>query len=141
MAYWDASALVPLCVNQPASRAFRRLLAEDRRIVVWWGTPIEIRSALARLKQEKAISSEGMVQGLDRLAVLRRSWAEVLPTDRLRDFAETLPDRFGLRTLDAFQLAAAFLWCNERPRRRAFVCLDRRLAASAAELGFSTMGL
>jgi len=82
-----------------------------------------------------------MMQGLDRLAVLRRSWAEVLPTDRLRDLAETLPERYGLRALDAFQLAAAFLWCNERPRRRAFVCLDRQLAASAAELGFSAVGI
>jgi predicted nucleic acid-binding protein len=137
MAFWDTSALVPLCVQQPASRVFRRLVAEHRRIVVWWGTPVEIRSALARLQREKAVTLDGLVQTLERFNLLRRSWTEVLPTDRLRDLAEVLPGRHGVRAPDAFQLAAALVWCNEKPRRRPFVCLDRKLAASAEAVGFS----
>jgi predicted nucleic acid-binding protein len=137
MAFWDTSALVPLCVQQSASKAFRRLVGEHRRIVVWWGTPVEIRSALARLQREKAITPDGLAQTLERFNLLRRSWAEVLPTDRLRALAEVLPERHGVRAPDAFQLAAALIWCNEKPKKRPFVCPDQKLAASAEAAGFS----
>jgi len=137
MAFWDTSALLPLCAQQPSSRIFRRLVAEHRRIVVWWGTAVEIRSALARLQREKTVTRNGLAQALERFNVLRRSWSEVLPTERLRNLAEILPERHGVRAHDAFQLAAALIWCNEKPRRRPFVCLDRKLAASAEAVGFS----
>jgi hypothetical protein len=35
------------------------------------------------------------------------------------------------------QLAAALVWCNERPRRRVMVCFDERLAAAAEQAGFT----
>lgn len=41
-----------------------------------------------------------------------------------------------LRAADAVQLAAALVWCRERPRNRPFVCFDRGLAASGTVLGF-----
>src|SRR6202021_2710712 len=46
-AFWDSSALVPLCVLEAASR---RAHAELRKFlpVIWWGTSIEIHSAIAR---------------------------------------------------------------------------------------------
>jgi hypothetical protein len=47
-AFWDTSALVPLCVQQQPSPAVRRLL-EQHEIAVWWGTPVEMRSAFERL--------------------------------------------------------------------------------------------
>ncbi len=49
MAYWDASAIVPLCVYQPATGALGRLVRKHGRLVVWWGTTVEVRSALSRL--------------------------------------------------------------------------------------------
>lgn len=139
MAFWDASAVLPLCFHQPASGALSRLMRKHGRPVVWWGTPVEVRSALSRLVREGALAEEGYRRALARLGLLRRSWAEMLPTERLRSLAEELPNQFGLRSADAFQLAAALIWCKERPQKRPFVCFDRRLADAAERVGFTLM--
>lgn len=140
MAFWDTSAIVPLCVHQPVTGSLRHLLKDRRRLVVWWGTSVEVRSALARLSREKAVIGPGLAQAAARLSVLRRSWTEVLPTQRLRDVAEDLPDRYKVRAAHAFQLAAALVWCNGRPLKRPFICFDRQLGETAAEVGFTVIG-
>lgn len=139
MAFWDASAVVPLCVYLPASAALRRLARAPGRLVVWWGTPVEACGAFSRLAREGAIGTDGQRQALARLDVLRRTWVEVLPTEKVRNMAEAFPERFGLRASDAFQLAAAMVWSRERPRNRPFVCHDRRLSEAAGHLGFSVV--
>jgi hypothetical protein len=48
-----------------------------------------------------------------------------------------MPEQYGLRALDSFQLAAALAWCRERPRGRSFVCGDILLAQVAAQTGFT----
>jgi hypothetical protein len=45
MAFWDASAIVPLCCSQRAIVQGRRLHRELKRMVVWWGTPLEAADA------------------------------------------------------------------------------------------------
>ncbi|MBI3970827.1 MAG: PIN domain-containing protein [Chloroflexi bacterium] len=140
MSFWAASAVVPLGLHQPATGRLRQLLREHRRPVVWWGTPVEVRSALARLAGEGAIDQTGLEQAVERLTILRRSWAEVLPAEKVRALAETLRDRHGLRAADAPQLAAALVWCNQRPRKRPFVCFDQRLAQAASKVGFAVLG-
>ena len=45
--------------------------------------------------------------------------------------------RHPLRAADALQLAAAVIWSRRQPRRRAFVCLDGRLADAAGKEEFS----
>jgi hypothetical protein len=60
----------------------------------------------------------------------------MLPSERVRALAEELPDEYGVRSADALQLAAALVWCRERPKRRAFVCFEEKLARAAAEAGF-----
>lgn len=64
-------------------------------------------------------------------------WDEIVPGEHLRGLAESFPERFGLRAGDAFQLAAALVWCGEQPRRRPFITLDERLGRAAVGLGFS----
>lgn len=137
--FWDASAIVPLTINQPATPLLRTALAHDSAMSVWWGTPIEVRSALARLAREGLLGASGTQQAATRLAAIRRRWREILPSERVRTLAEELPERHGVTAADAFQLAAALLWCRGRPRGRSFVCLDRRLATVAAHLGFSVI--
>lgn len=141
MAFWDASAVVPLCVSQPATAHFRRLLRAHPRPVVWWGTSVEARSAFARLWRENAISAAESARALRRLSELRRSWNEILPTEELRALAEELPQRYQVRAADALQLAAASAWCNGRPRNRPFICYDRELAAAAVQMGFTIVRL
>ena len=137
MAFWDASAIVPVCCSQPATAQGRRLHRELKRIVVWWGTPLEVRSALARLVREGQLTPDDRSKAVDLLTKLRVAWDEILPSERVRSLAEDMPDAHGLRAADAAQLAAALVWCRERPRGRAFVCFDQRLRSAAAALGFS----
>jgi hypothetical protein len=62
---------------------------------------------------------------------------EVTPTEQVRRLAKALPVPYRIRTLDAFQLAAALAWTQEQPRQRPFVCLDKRLAQAALQAGFT----
>jgi predicted nucleic acid-binding protein len=137
VAFWDASAIVPLCCSQPATAQGRRLRRELKRMVVWWGTPLEARSAFARLVREGQLTVDGRVRAVRLLAQLRVAWDEILPTEKVRSLAEDLPDTHGLRAADAVQLAAALVWCRERPKQRALVCFDEPLRVAATALGFS----
>lgn len=136
MAFWDASAIIPLCCSQPATTQGRRLQRELQRVVVWWGTPLEARSAFARLVREGQLTTDERVTAIRLLGQIRVEWDEILPSERVRSLAEDLPDAYGLRAGDAAQLAAALVWCRERPRRRPLVAFDDRLRAAAAALGF-----
>jgi predicted nucleic acid-binding protein len=105
-------------------------------MVVWWGTPLEARSAFARLVRNGDISPEKRGAAVNLLGQLRATWDEILPSEAMRSLAEELPDTHRLRAADAAQLAAALVWCRERPRKRPFVCFDERLRTAASELGF-----
>jgi predicted nucleic acid-binding protein len=135
-AFWDSSALVPLCVDQGASTLAKAAL-KHRSLAVWWGTPVEMMSAFARLLRSGDISQEDFEMALGRLAELRRRWIEVQPTEALRVVAEKLLQQHSLRAADALQLAAALVWAKQHPQKRAFVCFDGRLAEAAQKENLS----
>jgi predicted nucleic acid-binding protein len=137
VAFWDTSAIVPLCCWQPDTTESRRLHREFKRMIVWWGATVEARSAFARLVRGGHVAPEGRARAVNRLSQLRVAWDEILPTERVRSLAEELPDAHGVRAADAAQLAAALVWCRERPKQHPLVCFDERLRAAAAALGFS----
>lgn len=111
------------------------------RQVTWWATSVEAVSSLVRLRRENALSKEGRQQALDRLNRLRRAWAEIQPTDEVRDLAERLLGIHRLRAADALQLAAAHVWCQQRPRGRAFIGADGGLSDAAEAEGFTVIRL
>jgi uncharacterized protein len=137
VAFWDASAIVPLCCSQAATAQGRQLRRESKRMVVWWGTPLEARSAFARLVREGRLTPAGRVTAIRLLGQLRVAWDEILPTEKVRSLAEDLPDAHNVRAADAAQLAAALVWCRERPKQQPLVCFDERLRTAATALGFS----
>jgi predicted nucleic acid-binding protein len=139
-AFWDASALVPLCVHESGTPSPEMLLRKFAP-VTWWGSPLEIHSAICRLHREKAITDAGKKGAVLRLDVLQRGCKEILPGDELRELAFGLLDRYSLRAADSFQLAAALIWCNQRPARRSFICADQRLTKAAASVGFAILEL
>ncbi len=139
IAFWDTSAIVPLCCQQNLSQSMRKRWRETTRVVVWWGTTVEARSAFSRLHSEGVLTSKGRQQAQARLEVLQQEWREMMPSDMARSLAEKLPDAYGLRTLDSFQLAAALVWCNEKPKNRVFVCDDSKLSAAAQTVGFTVV--
>ena len=137
ISFWDTSSLVPLCCQQELSQQMRQLWRETRRVVVWWGTSVEVRSAISRLQAEGKLTANNVQFALDRLESLREQWREITSSDKLRDIAETLPDIYSLRALDSFQLAAALVWCKEKPKGRLFICDDARLSEAAQKAGFT----
>ena len=139
-AFWDASALVPLCVAQDTS-SLVRTASKIKSIAVWWNSPVEMTSAFARFFRNQEIDERDLRLAMKRLTELRRRWIEVQPTEVLRDLAEVLLQRYPLRAADAMQLAAALIWAKQLPRKRMFVCLDSRLAEAASKEGFSVQTL
>lgn len=137
-AFWDSSALVPLCVKQQASPTVRRL-ANQYSIVAWWSTPAEVRSAFARLLRSRDLTQAGLALAETSLNRLLTGWEEVRPDDRLRSQAEALLYQFPLSAADSFQLAAAVTWTGGNPRGRVFICGDARLLEAARQLGFQTI--
>jgi len=135
--FWDSSALVPLCVRQTSSQDFRRLWRSCDRISVWLGSTVEIRSALSRLHREGLVDDKGLQFSISRLEAMRTQWREIVTSEKLRLIAEGLPDSYGLRALDSFQLAAALVWCKEKPKGRLFICDDVRLSEAARKAGFT----
>lgn len=139
-AFWDASALVPLCVHERTSRQAQSQLRQVMP-VVWWASNVEVYSAVARLHRLGRLRDVEKKGALSRLNMLSRGWREILPSDPLRELATRLLDSHELRAADSLQLAAALIWCQQRPTRRTFVCADQRLSKSAAATGFAVVEL
>ncbi|HUB19148.1 MAG TPA: hypothetical protein VL990_10985 [Acidobacteriaceae bacterium] len=137
-AFWDSSSLVLLCVQQQASAMVRRL-ARQYEIVGWWSTPVEVKSAFARLVRSGDLSPAGLAQAEASLSRLLAGWQEVRPDDGVRSEAESLIRRFPLSAADALQLAAAITWAGGSPRGRAFIGGDPRLLDTAQQLGFQAI--
>lgn len=137
-AFWDSSAIVPLCLEQSSTAAARELTAQFG-LVVWWAVAVEVRSAVARLVRMRQISSRGQVQAILLLDQLRDDWREIRPMEQVRERAEQLLDRFPLHAVDALQLAAAWIWCEGHPRNRRFISGDVQLLEAARKLGFAAL--
>ena len=137
-AFWDTSAIVRICVPaQASSRA--KTLVRAHAPVVWWATRVEVRSALERLRADGALSAAAYIASKQRLDLLLASSREIQPTDMVRDLACTQLERFHLRASDALQLAAALVWCKQKPKERLFVCNDQRLLDAAMQAGFESV--
>lgn len=136
MRFWDASAIVPLLVQEPERARVLALLDEDPELLVWWGTPVECTSALARREREGALAAAGVTEASARLRRLAQAWQEVLAVDHVRATAQRLLRVHPLRAADALQLAAAVVASEHEPASLPFVCLDERLSEAAAREGF-----
>jgi predicted nucleic acid-binding protein len=139
-AFWDASALVPLCVPERATGAAASHL-KNLAPVVWWGSPVEIQSAICRLHRERTLTDAGMLAAVARLEMLSGTWREISAGDKLRELALGLLNHYPLKAADSFQLAASLIWCEERPAKRNFVCADQRLSRAARSVGFAVLEL
>ena len=139
-AFWDASAVVPLCVQQ-GSTADALGLAQRYDLAVWWGTHVEARSAFERLFRMGQIT---MLQGVNaglRLEQLRRRWSELQPADALRTQAEMFLTQYPLKAADALQLAAAWVWCSGDARTLVFISGDQQLLEGARQVGFQVIAV
>jgi uncharacterized protein len=134
-AFWDASALVPLCVRQGMTpRAIALYKTYDA--AVWWATPVEIARSLARLVRMKQLNSSDWAKAGKLATALADAWSVIQPSEAVLAKAMQLVDRYDLRAADALQLAAALVWCEDVPQGRVFLTADQKLQEAAMLSGF-----
>lgn len=139
MKYWDSSALLPLLVEEPHSASLRSLAKSDAAIVTWWGTPVELYSAMSRRHREGHFSDAQLRELRQRFTIMLSGLDIVSPHIALRDRAIRLLGVHTLRAADILQLAAALRWSQEQPLLVDFVCLDERLRLAARGEGFQLL--
>ena len=136
MRFWDASAIIPLLVAEQTKERLIALLEDDPDMLAWWGTSVEIASALARREREGLLSADEVGTALVSARELAESWHEIVPSDAVRRTAERLLRVHPLRAADSLQLAAALVAADFDPAGLPMVCLDARLTQSARREGF-----
>lgn len=139
MKFWDSSAIIPLCLKEPASETIRTLAKSDEDIIVWWGTKVECLSALSRRRREGSISADAERRARNALKALASAWSEVQPTEIVRRRSERLLMVHPLRAADSLQLAAALVWSEDRPQGLEFISLDKNLREAAFKEGFTVI--
>jgi predicted nucleic acid-binding protein len=139
-AFWDASALVPLCVRQsitPQAISFYKTYD----VVVWWATPVEIASALARLMRMQQLNPHDWAKANSLAKKVSGLWSMIQPSNNLRATSMQLAERYDLRAADALQLAATLEWCEYSPQDRVFLTADQKLRDAALLKGFDAKQL
>jgi hypothetical protein len=139
MKFWDASAIIPLLADEPTRERLLAILEQDPEMVAWWGTPVEVASALARRERENLISAPEVEAALVTARQLADGWHEIVPSDSVRRTAERLLRAHPLRAADSLQLAAALNAAGHDPTTLDFVCLDTRLTTAARREGFKVI--
>jgi predicted nucleic acid-binding protein len=139
--FWDASAIVPLILDEPQSSAIKTEYQRDPEMIVWWATDIECVSAIARRERDGLLGAAAAAVAIERLDLLAAAWQEVQPSPPLRRTAVRLLRVHPLRSADALQLAAALAASDGDARSLTIATLDGRLAQAAAREGFPIVGV
>lgn len=137
MRFWDSSAIVPLIIDEPGRDRLLAMLEADPVMVVWWGTPVELVSALSRRERDGSLATTVAAAAVERVRKLERAWHQVAPTDVLRQRAQRLLRVHPLRAADSLQLAAALSIAGDEPASVNFVALDQRLLDAAQREGLN----
>jgi predicted nucleic acid-binding protein len=135
--YWDASALVALCVAEASTPAVRPLARVG--IVTWSVSAVEIASAIERRAREGGLTDAERSAARAAVADLAAAWTEISALGPVRERAMRLVATHAIRAADAMQLGAALVAVSDRPAGHDFVCTDARLGIAAAREGFHVL--
>lgn len=136
MRFWDSSAIVPLILSEASSGPLMQLVEPGGLMMVWWGTPVEVVSAVARRVREGVLDPNLITESRARMVGLARVWQEIEPSDQLRNLAERAVRLHALRAGDALQLAAASIASEGQHGSIEVITLDRRLRDAAVRESF-----
>jgi predicted nucleic acid-binding protein len=135
-AFWDTSALLPLCVLQPQTAAAISLTGRYQ-IVAWWAAEVELLSGLTRLRRMGMIDSGQFDGGKLHAERLVRSWFSIHESKSITAAACSLLELYSLRAADALRLAASLEACQRQPAQYVFITGDQRQADAARQTGFT----
>lgn len=136
MKFWDASAIIPLCIDEDNTPIVREIAKKDGSLIVWWGSAVECYSAFARLLRDKMLTAEEGAEAIAVLSEMTNVWTEIEPSDEIREITKRLLQNYPLRAADSLQLSAAIMWAGKYPKGHQFVCLNGRLRDAATKEGF-----
>jgi hypothetical protein len=131
--------VVPLLVSEATTEGMLELYRSDPSVLVWWGTMVEVASAISRLERGGGLRAAEASAALARWDALGEERSEVSPTQRVRESARRFLRVHDLRAADALQLGAAFVAAEGVPSSLALVTLDSRLAEAALREGFEVV--
>jgi predicted nucleic acid-binding protein len=137
--FWDSSAVVPLLVQQAASDRVAGWATDDRAIVLWTLTPVEVVSALRRLVREQDLDEDVARAAEARMEALVQACHVVVDVEGVKALASRLLRVHPLRAADALQLGAALHWTEGHPLGQTLHTLDARLAVAAQRESFTVI--
>jgi predicted nucleic acid-binding protein len=137
--FWDASAIIPLFIEEAGTDLVRSWLREDGSMAVWALTRLEVASAIERRAREGHLKESQRVSALDTCEKLIKAAHELSDVLAVRSRALPLLGRYPLRAADAAQLGAASLLAESDVASLPFVALDRKLADAARREGFRVL--
>lgn len=140
MRFWDSSAIVPLALAEAETARARRWFDDDRHVVVWTLTRVELLSALARRRRREPASAGRLIQARRDLLAAWDEWTEITAVDLVRRHAERLVERYPLRAADSLQIGAALVAAHDDPGSLVFVTFDGGQAEVAEAEGFRVLG-
>jgi|ERR1017187_1573957 predicted nucleic acid-binding protein len=139
MRFWDASAVVPLVIEEPNTGVVSGWLDADPEMLLWGLTRVELVSAVERRAREGLLSIETRSAALRRIDRIANAAHEVTDLLAVRAKSMALLGRHALRAADAAQLGAALVVSDPAPGSLTVVVLDRKLAQAAAREGFDVL--
>jgi predicted nucleic acid-binding protein len=138
-AYFDTSAFVKRYVMENGSRTVRRLL-RSHRVVSSVLLGIEVRSAVRRRRDERAITPRAYTRLMRRIATDEQAWSQVPVSDAVLAIARSTVVSHPVRTLDAIHVASAETLARSE-LRLPFVTADARQAAAARAAGLDVINV
>ena len=132
--YWEASALVPLVVQEATTEHYTKI-AEETEIVTWWASYLECTSAIARLARQGSPQVQ-VAESYRMLEQLAGEWREIGLSDKLRRAAARILKTNPLRASDSLQLGAAIVASGFEPYTVRFLTEDKQLRQIAEREGF-----
>ncbi len=109
---------------------------QDRDILAWTLSDVEIRSALCRLARESLLESDQLQEAIVRIEQFWMTVHTINLIESVKRRAKRLLAVHALRAADSMQLGAALAAVDDNPVGWEFVCLDNRLSAAAQREGF-----
>ena len=139
MRFWDASAVVPLVIEEASTGLVSGWLDTDPEMLLWGLTRVEIVSAIERRGRDGFLSIAARSAALRRIDRIASAAHEVTDLLAVRTKSIALLGRHALRAADAAQLGAALVVADPEPASLTMAVLDRRLAEAASREGFEVL--
>ena len=137
IAYFDASALVKLVVEEPGSSEAARLWDGADALFASRVAHPEVRAALAAARRARRLDEAGARAATEAWEELAPALRRVELTAEVEALAGDLADEHGLSGFDAVHLASALVVGAAAPV--VLATWDQRLARAAKEQGLATL--